>query len=503
LLNDGLVVDREFVLINYPKLEQVAGSENRDELRGLVNNTYLERLQQRIETGALSIPKSLIALLEHNNMDALVATHQGAVKQKMLEFLQNFPRDSLKTKEPIELLSQVQTAMIECICKELQVSEAFKSDFAACLKLEQHWTAMRADAKEFVHSMLMPTVEETINGKQLSDKEKNFYLQKIREELPRCIPDKIQKDLEFVLKSSDQETTLQARVDAKIASLTASRLQKYLMQKAVSILDSAQAELRAANDWKTTYTCEHVIKFSQGADDNNQILGDGCCFAINLKWGKALAEHGTKKIYSLEQLTRTQSNTGDPAKCEQVKGMFNTALIDKYRQKTTVASSTPNDENSFDDPIPKMRVVEEDEGDGVTRRDRFIQARYLVENKLSRKADFIQTQEHLKQDGYKVVESQVNPQISVVENVKALNMAAEGKFDPKGFIDIGIYEEGSLAGHAIGCKIDHSTSYFLFWDPNYGIFKTKTFDDFCKSFDAFLQENYPSWKPYQLRDIHK
>ena len=90
---------------------------------------------------------------------------------------------------------------------------------------------------------------------------------------------------------------------------------------------NAQKEWFAANDWKTKFNCEHVIKFSQGADDINQILGDGCCFAINIKWGKALGELGTKKIHSLEQLTRRHPYSVDPANLEQLKGLFNVAHV--------------------------------------------------------------------------------------------------------------------------------------------------------------------------------
>jgi hypothetical protein len=79
---------------------------------------------------------------------------------------------------------------------------------------------------------------------------------------------------------------------------------------------------------------------------------------------------------------------------------------------------------------------------------------------------------------------------------------------PSGFIDLGIFnqdEDGSFETHAIGCKIDHQVGLYRFWDPNYGIYQVGPegkFDDFRNAFQAFLDQNYPGWKPYSASEVY-
>jgi hypothetical protein len=311
MIREGTPIDRDYIMINYPKLLEKVGEENEIEAQKLINAAYLQQLQERVESGSLPLPQGLIALLKHQGKEKLIQEHEANVREEMSLLLKSVDINNLKDKEPIVFVNELRDLLFNCIAQRVSSNhdeqEQFKADLTQLHKLELRWVELKRIGKDYIRDTLIPEFNKVIDDlpEELQNLKEPLKV-KFREELLKlAIPDKTQKQLEEVLK--DDTSTLEERVAQKLTSPSDERFKVDLEKKAVDLLMRLAKEMGEANDWMKTYNCTHVIKYSQSAGGNDEILGDGCCYAINLKWGSSLQYWVLKDSSLLNNLIKAEN----------------------------------------------------------------------------------------------------------------------------------------------------------------------------------------------------
>lgn len=457
MIKEGTVIDRDYIMINYPKLIEKVGKENEPEARKMINEAYLQQLRRRVESGDLPLPQALLALLKHQDKENLIQENEEGVRNEIIKLLKNV---NIEDKEPIDFVNELRNLLFDCIAKKVsqnsEQQEKFKEDLTQLHKIELRWVTLKGTGKDFIRDELIPEYNKMIDELPGDEKFKELIKEKFREEmLKMAIPDKTQRQLEEVLKDDSSTSTLEERVEKKLKEPSLKSFKGHLDKQAGALLVRLSKEIEDANDWMKKYHCTHLVKYSQSAGGNDEILGEGCCYAINLKWGKQLGALGAQKIISLKQLQRSEELEIDTVQSENLRKAFNISLLEKG--KLTQSSKSSESDEDWEEVNSSEGYTRDDSEDNVKARERFVQARYAM------KMHFKSPTPELGDGDYQVKDLKKEIKNSLGEMLQEIN--SDNQFDPAGFLELSIFninEDGGADGHAIGCKIDHIAGLYHF-----------------------------------------
>ncbi len=513
LIQDGMTIDRDYIMFNYPNLIARVGKENEAEARKLINETYLSQLQEGISAGEVPIPQSVLALLKYHNKESVVQSHEAIIRQEMTTMLANLPKDKLQEPEPSQLVDQLRSILFECISKNIEMDQdevaQFKEDLIHLHDLELHWLKVKEESQKHLRERISEcdiVISDLCKG--INDQKFVADLkQTVKDELLRVpIPDFTQSQINAALrvKSKDNTFRLLRAIAVSINQDDVDNYKNYISQSTEHVLKQILSSNFVSSLWMKKFNCEQKVRYSQISGGNDEVLGKGCCLAINLNWGKSLATLGTTKIKSVEQLYQNPDSEGEQSKL-LIKALTNTNILEKAKKYRPSKHDSSEDEDSSWDEFesPRPDFIYDDSKDNVKTKERFVQAKFAHEFKSDNSTHLIQNV--VKKDGFAAKKVPINKLQTIGTNLKTINSDNKkngNDFDSLGFIALTIRDNTGV-GHAIGCKIDHNTDLFRFWDPNFGIFETKNFEDFCNAFDAFLEQHYKGWFPTEANEIFK
>lgn len=530
---DGFNVDRIFLATKFPGIERRLSAikgEKREELEkmfySIINHSYLETLLNQVQSGTVSIPYSIAFGLQSLGFPPELIKEKAELGAK--QFATEFEKmaGDLKSDEilsqinPQELARRVQLRLMNFAATLLVGDDKIKHQriVETLLLIHDFELASNADyvrtlqeAKLIVQEEAKGMVIDLPNLMALLKKNPNStaLVSKLLQTAFQPTPGKLDGDLLTIIDDDFQKRiALVTKKAQKVADERKGMLLNDILEHYMEIIANRSAypsEEEIAK--KESYESLLSFKFSQSDFDEQEIFGDGICWALNYRWIKELLKNPGKKFTSAKQMFEPTTETAAIANLdsliEQMAGSkaFQLAVEKELLEQKKSESEESDEWKEDDDEMRRMKLEREKDLQkfGTIFHDR----KQFAEMNIHKIPEVYQ-QYFEKGEINPFIPNTILTRDGLINcglaksfpDVKQMidTLVEEDKKEPflgrsNGIIDIEIFhvENGNFSeGHAIGMQIDKERHIFRFWDVNSGLYTCHNEEQLKTAFHNYM-----------------
>lgn len=212
-----------------------------------------------------------------------------------------------------------------------------------------------------------------------------------------------------------------------------------------------------------------AFQFEQGGGDDQQILGQGVCHALNFRWIMTLMDRPMQGVHKKPDLDLFGDAVTSEDRFQQAFGSISLSqgqilhrrkeLFDRYFPHISASDHVMN------------RLSREIDRASVGGRD--LDSDLMPVKTLKR---------------FNVIQRKSEQVCHSIEDIVDLAHRLDARECPSGLFEI--IARGSEDGHALGMEIDKINGVFSFWDVNYGFWTFTNFQQMKACFSRFLNAVY-------------
>jgi hypothetical protein len=468
LVANGFEVDRDFISRDYLRFENLVNKlplpdqeTYRRQYYLEVNSAYLNNLIEKVTEKKMPLPftiqKGLLAfgytqqdqesVLETGRVKFLTALHQLQRAEMLiitpLEMIKNVQEEVFtttaslflndKTKTPLNPTERQRLIQILNMIRKFEVSLIQSCHGYFSIGLDRALATLPDDTPEEMVTFYRKELQKMPIEQNVANLMDLFFQLDSLKKLKGSLWDLNSDKFAALVKQVDKEGDTLLEVLAELPSAKE-------MFDSDFVTELSQLEFKPYFEWFKNNNEHCVFRFNQSAWGNDEMLGEGICFAITYGWLKEMQKNPDRVIRSLEDLGMVIGPSGVPQ-----------MGINRFLQA------------SYSVSVHKREIGGNDLPAFVKKKD-----------KVKVKSIPISNNQNI---------SELIREIEKLDKEKLINLA-----DSEGVVELGAYND--TTGHALFMRFNHPKGKYTFGDVNEGTWEYSSLNEMSKAFENYLKVTY-------------